>query len=69
MTITHRGTRSRSSNNSATRGGSVSNHNELIDAPTVDQQSGDIYLRGSAELPPTIPNVQDRPLIQPEGNT
>jgi hypothetical protein len=69
MPITHRGTRSRSSNSSVARQDTVSSENAPDDIEAEDQQVGDFYLRGGADLPPIIHNEQSRPLIEPEGNS
>jgi hypothetical protein len=68
MPITHRATRSRSSNSSAARQDTVLSEN-APDIEVEDQQVGDFYLRGGADLPPTIPIEQNRPLIEPEGKS
>ena len=69
MTLTHRVLRSQSSN--ASREVTISSLNGPADSNAEDQQTGTGigYLRGCADLPPTIPNEQDRPLIEPEGNS
>ena len=69
MTLTHRVLRSQSSN--ASREVTISSLNGPADSNAEDQQTGTGigYLRGCANLPPTIPNEQDRPLIEPEGNS
>jgi len=54
MPITHRGTRSRSSNSSAAREDTVASQNGP-DIEVEEQQGGDFYLRGSADLPPLLP--------------
>ncbi|WVZ89659.1 hypothetical protein U9M48_036034 [Paspalum notatum var. saurae] len=69
MTISHRGTRSRSSSSVAATSNTVSNHNEPDDHPVADEQIQDVHLRGSPDLPPIIPNEQDRPLVEPQGNS
>ncbi|CAD6270588.1 unnamed protein product [Miscanthus lutarioriparius] len=68
MTISHRVTRSRSSGSSVARENTTVDHNEPADPSAADEQRGG-HLRGSAELPPIIPNEQDRPLIEPQGNS
>ena len=69
MTISHRGTRSRSSSSVAATSNTVSNHNEPDDHPVADEQIQDVHLRGSPDLPPIIPNEQDRPLVEPQGKS
>ena len=64
MTISHRVTRNQSSNSSVRRENTISSHSE---PDAVDEQTEAGHLRGSAELPPIIPNLQDRPLIEPDG--
>lgn len=56
--------RSRSSSNSP----AISNEN---DDPNLDEVEDEVnfHLRGCSELPPIIPNIEDRPLIEPEGKT
>jgi len=39
------------------------------DVEAEDQQVAYFYLRGGADLPPIIPIEQNRPLIEPEGNS
>jgi hypothetical protein len=34
-----------------------------------EEQTQEIYLRGSASFPPVIPNERDHPLLTPEGKT
>lgn len=65
MTISHRRV-TRSASASIAREEAVSSHNEPASAS--DQQPEEDHLRGSAELPPIIPNMQDRPLIEPVGD-
>ena len=67
MTISHRVTHSRSSGSSVARENTTVDHNEPADPFAADERRG--HLRDSAELPPIIPNEQDRPLIEPQGNS
>lgn len=70
MTISHRGTRSQSSNISAASENTISTHHEQTDdAPGVAVDPDEVRLRGSADLPPTVPNEQDRPLLTMTGKT
>ena len=68
MTIHHRGTRSRSTTGSVARENTTSSHNEPAEPSAASEQSQG-HLRGYADLPPTIPNEQDRPLIEPQGKS
>ena len=68
MTLSHRGTRSRSTTGSVARQNATSSHNEPTEPSTASEQSQG-HLRGCADLPPTIPNEQDRPLIEPQGKS
>ena len=68
MTIHHRGTRSRSTTSSVARENTTSSHNEPAESSAASEQSLG-HLRGCADLPPTIPNEQDRPLIEPQGKS
>jgi hypothetical protein len=54
MPITHRGTRSQSSNSSAARQDTILSEN-APDMETEEQQVADFYVRGGAELPPLFP--------------
>lgn len=71
MTISHRGTRSRSSNTSSARENTAtentSSHIETDDAPGVAINPNEVFLRGSADLPPVILNQQDHPLLLKSG--
>ncbi|KAL6645213.1 hypothetical protein ACP70R_016821 [Stipagrostis hirtigluma subsp. patula] len=67
MTISHRRTRSRTSSSAGAGQSTASSQNgpSHVAAPEI----AEIYLRGSANLPPIIPNEADRPLLIPEGKT
>jgi hypothetical protein len=58
-------TRSRSANSSVGRKNTVSSHNEPVDDDAINEEKG--FLRGSSDLPPIIPNEQDRPLLMVAG--
>ena len=69
MTISHGRTRSRSSNSSVAGENTTLSNNESADPPAIDEEPEEGHLWGSAELPPAIPNMQDRPLIEPVGKS
>ncbi|XP_039832280.1 uncharacterized protein LOC120692956 [Panicum virgatum] len=69
MTISRGRTRSRSSNSSVAGENTTLSNNESADPPAIDEEPEESYLQGSAELPPAIPNMQDRPLIEPVGKS
>ncbi|KAL6839052.1 hypothetical protein ACP4OV_031106 [Aristida adscensionis] len=65
--ISRRATRCRISGNSNVGHNTASSQN--VHADLGAQQIGQVYLRGSAQLPPIIPNERDRSLLIPEGKT
>ena len=69
MTISHGRTRSQSSNSSVAGENTTLSNNESADPPAIDEEAEEGQLQGSAELPPAIPNMQDRPLIEPVGKS
>lgn len=68
MTLSRARKRRTQTSSSSGRENSAASENRAVDPDGVEE-AVEIHLRGCSQLPPAIPNEEDRPLIRPEGKT
>lgn len=69
MTLVHSRRRIGAPKRTCIRENTTTSNERATDSDVVEEDAEDIYVRGCSQLPPTIPNEADRPLIRPEGKT